>query len=88
MGAEVDIGVLTVVLAGDDRGEDESDLACPQIREPDRPGRPPLLGHPLFALDATRLQRSERQITVPHHGVHREIEVSVHYEHLSDPSIE
>ena len=81
VGAEVDVAVLAVVLARDHRGEDEPDLARPQIREPDRPRRPPLLGHPLLALDAPRLVRAEGEIAIPHHGVHRQIEMSVDDEH-------
>ena len=46
VGAEVDIGVLAVVLAGDHRGEDEPDLARPQIREPDRPAALPFSVNP------------------------------------------
>ena len=41
VGAEVDVAVLAVVLARDHGGEDEPDLARPQIREPDRPAARP-----------------------------------------------
>ena len=81
MGAKVDIGVQAVVLARDHRGEDQPDLPRSQIREPDRSRRPTLLGHPLLALDAPRLVRAERQVPVPHDGVHGEVEVSVDDEH-------
>ena len=77
MGAEVNVAVLAVVLARNHCGEDQPDLSRPQIREPDRPRRPPFLCKPLLTLDASRLVGAERQVSVPHHGVHRQIEMGV-----------